>query len=136
MPYMTHQVMTLIPVKRPGLGTMAVDEYCRMYFDPAFLAERDLKHLAFVVLHEAIHVWSRHAKRCVRLLGERPANDRLDLWRLAVDAATTATLTELNPRPSIGIDTTCEVFLKTSPGMPSRSFPTMTAERPRGAAKS
>ena len=26
MPYMTHQVMTLIPVERPGLGTMAVDE--------------------------------------------------------------------------------------------------------------
>ncbi len=37
MPYMTHQVMTLIPVERPGLGTMAVDEYCRMYYDPAFL---------------------------------------------------------------------------------------------------
>ncbi|MFZ1933983.1 MAG: hypothetical protein WCB27_15235 [Thermoguttaceae bacterium] len=55
MPYMTHQVMALIPVERPGLGTMAVDEYCRMYFDPAFLEGRDLKHLAFVVLHEAIH---------------------------------------------------------------------------------
>ena len=68
MPYMTHQVMTLIPVERPGLGTMAVDEYCRLYFDPAFLEGRDLKHLAFVVLHEAIHVWSRHAKRALRLL--------------------------------------------------------------------
>jgi len=76
MPYMTHQVMTLIPVERPGLGTMAVDEYCRLYFDPAFLEGRDLKHLAFVVLHEAIHVWSRHGKRCVRLLGEKPAADR------------------------------------------------------------
>ena len=69
MPYMTHQVMTLIPVERPGLGTMAVDEYCRLYFDPAFLEGRDLKHLAFVVLHEAIHVWSRHAKRCRALAG-------------------------------------------------------------------
>ena len=78
MPYMTHQVMSLIPVERPGLGTMAVDEYCRLYFDPAFLEGRDLKHLAFVVLHEAIHVWSRHAKRCVRLLGERPPENG---WR-------------------------------------------------------
>ena len=66
---------------------MAVDEYCRLYFDPAFLEGRDLKHLAFVVLHETIHVWSRHAKRCVRLLGERPASDRLGIWRQAVDAA-------------------------------------------------
>ena len=66
---------------------MAVDEYCRLYFDPAFLEGRDLKHLAFVVLHEAIHVWSRHAKRAVRLLGEKPAKDRLGIWRQAVDAA-------------------------------------------------
>ena len=87
MPYMTHQVMTLIPVERPGLGTMAVDEYCRLYFDPAFLEGRDLKHLAFVVLHEAIHVWGRHAKRALRLLGEKPAADRLGIWRQAVDAA-------------------------------------------------
>jgi predicted metal-dependent peptidase len=104
MPYMTHQVMTLIPVERPGLGTMAVDEYCRLYFDPAFLEDRDLKHLAFVVLHEAIHVWSRHAKRCVRLLGEKPANDRLEIWRLAVDAAVNDVLEQSGLRcPDEGI---------------------------------
>jgi predicted metal-dependent peptidase len=104
MPYMTHQVMTLIPVERPGLGTMAVDEHCRMYFDPAFLEGRDLKHLAFVVLHEAIHVWSRHAKRCVRLLGERPANDRLEIWRHAVDAAVNDVLEQSGLRcPDEGI---------------------------------
>src|SRR3972149_2879586 len=87
MPYMTHQVMSLLPVGRPGLGTMAVDDYGRLYFDPAFLEGRDLKHLAFVVLHEAIHVWGRHAKRALRLLGEKPARDRLEIWRKAVDAA-------------------------------------------------
>jgi predicted metal-dependent peptidase len=104
MPYLTHQVMTLIPVERPGLGTMAVDEYCRMYYDPAFLEGRDLKHLAFVVLHEAIHVWSRHAKRCVRLLGERPANDRLKIWRQAVDAAVNDVLEQSGLRcPDEGI---------------------------------
>jgi predicted metal-dependent peptidase len=104
MPYMAHQVMTLIPVERPGLGTMAVDEYCRMYFDPAFLEGRDLKHLAFVVLHEAIHVWSRHAKRSVRLLGEKPAADRLGLWRQAVDAAVNDVLEQSGLRcPDEGI---------------------------------
>jgi len=104
MPYMTHQVMTLIPVERRGLGTMAVDEYCRMYFDPAFLEGRDLKHLAFVVLHEAIHVWSRHGKRCVRLLGEKPANDRLGIWRQAVDAAVNDVLEQSGLRcPDEGI---------------------------------
>ena len=87
MPYMTHQVMSLLPVERHGLGTMAVDDYCRLYFDPVFLDGRDLKHLAFVVLHEAIHVWGRHARRALRLLGEKPARDRLGIWRKAVDAA-------------------------------------------------
>src|SRR3989304_2483762 len=80
MPYMTHAVMSLVPVEEPGLGTMAVDQYSRLYFDPAFLEGRDLKHLAFVVLHEAIHVFGRHAKRCVRLLGAKPPEDRLVVW--------------------------------------------------------
>ena len=40
-----------------------------------------------MVLHEAIHVWGRHAKRSLRLLGEKPATDRLGIWRQAVDAA-------------------------------------------------
>jgi predicted metal-dependent peptidase len=88
MPYMTHAIMSLIPVEKPGLGTMAVDEYSRMYFDPAFIESRELKNLGFVVLHETIHVWSRHGKRCERLIGKQPAPDRLNIWRYAVDAAT------------------------------------------------
>ena len=104
MPYMTHQVMSLIPVERPGLGTMAVDEYGRLYFDPAFLEGRDLKHLAFVVLHEAIHVWGSHAKRALRLLGEKPAGDRLGIWRQAVDAAVNDVLEQSGLRcPDEGI---------------------------------
>ncbi len=104
MPYMTHQVMTLIPVERPGLGTMAVDEHCRLYFDPAFIEDRDLKHLAFVVLHEAIHVWSKHVKRCAKLLGEVPPGDRLTVWRHAVDAAVNDVLEQSGMRcPDEGV---------------------------------
>jgi predicted metal-dependent peptidase len=86
---------------------MAVDEYCRLYFDRAFLEERDLKHLAFVVLHEAIHVWSRHARRALRLLGEKPATDRLGLWRQAVDAAVNDVLEQSGLRcPDEGVTST------------------------------
>ena len=84
---MTHQVMSLIPVERPGLGTMAVDDYGRLDDDPAFLEERDVGHRAFVVLHECIHVWGRHAKRAICLLGERPAQNKLEIWRKAVDVS-------------------------------------------------
>ena len=87
MPYMTHSVMSLLPIEQPGLGTMAVDEYGRLYYDPAFLEERNLKHLAFVVLHESIHVFGKHSRRCQKLLGGNPARDRLDVWRNAVDAS-------------------------------------------------
>ena len=55
---MTHQVMALIPVERPGLGTMAVDEYlagCTSIRRSLNSKAADLKHSAFVVLHEAIH---------------------------------------------------------------------------------
>ncbi len=107
MPYMTHQVLSLIPVERPGLATMAVDEYCRLYFDPMFLEGRDLKHLAFVVLHEAIHVWGKHCKRCRRLLGEKPPQDRLGIWRQAVDAAVNDVLEQSGLRcPDEGITPT------------------------------
>ncbi len=87
MPYLTHAIMSLIPTEKPGLGTMAVDEHCRMYYDPAFIESRELKHLGFVVLHETVHVWSKHCKRCEKLLGNPPAPDRLAVWRYAVDAA-------------------------------------------------
>ncbi len=80
-------VMSLIPTEEPGLGTMAVDQYCRLYYDPAFLEGRDLKDLAFIVLHEAIHVFGRHAHRSMKLLGERPPEKRLNVWRQAVDAS-------------------------------------------------
>ena len=87
LPYLTHQVMSLVPMEEPGLGTMAIDQYGRLYFDPAFVEGCDLKHLAFVVLHEAIHVFGRHCKRCVKLLGEKPPEDKLGIWRQAVDAS-------------------------------------------------
>ena len=73
LPYMTTQVMSLLPVEKPGIGTMCVDKYGRMYYDLAFLEGRDLKHLGFVVLHEAVHAFGQHSRRCVRLLGERPS---------------------------------------------------------------
>jgi predicted metal-dependent peptidase len=79
-------------MKRPGLGMMAVIRYSRRYFDPAFLEGRDAKHLAFVVLHEAIHVFGRHAHRSMKFLAGRPPEKRLGIWRQAVDASVNATV--------------------------------------------
>ena len=38
-PYFTALLMSLHPVESPGIGTMAVDKYGRLYYDPAYLAK-------------------------------------------------------------------------------------------------
>jgi predicted metal-dependent peptidase len=87
MPYMRTNIMSLVPVERPGLGTMAMDEHGRLYYDPKFLEVRDLKHCAFVVLHEDLHFYGRHAKRRVACIGAKPSAEDLAIWRLAVDSS-------------------------------------------------
>lgn len=104
LPYMRHQIMALLPVAKPGIGTMCVDEYSRMYYDPAFVEGRDLGHLGFVVAHEVIHVWGQHCKRNRKLLGDNPARDRLTIWRQAVDASVNDILEQTGLRcPQEGI---------------------------------
>jgi predicted metal-dependent peptidase len=87
LPYMRHSVMSLVPVESPGLNTMAMDEYGRLYYDRAFLDARDLKHCAFVALHEDLHFHCRHPRRRVAVIGLNPSPDMLEDWRNAVDAS-------------------------------------------------
>ena len=87
MPYMRTNIMSLVPVERPGFGTMAMDEHGRLYYDPKFLEVRDLKHCAFVVLHEDLHFYGRHAKRRVACIGANPSAEDLAIWRQVVDSS-------------------------------------------------
>ena len=86
--YLRHEIMALIPVESPGLGTCAMDEYGRLYYDSAFLEARDLGHCAFVVLHEDVHFHQHHAKRRVACIGQNPPEEDLAIWRLVVDSST------------------------------------------------
>ena len=87
MPYMRANIMSLVPVERLGFGTMAMDEHGRLYYDPKFLEVRDLKHCAFVVLHEDLHFYGRHAKRRVACIGANPSAEDLAIWRQVVDSS-------------------------------------------------
>lgn len=87
MPYIYKNVACLIPVKRPGLGTMAVDDRMRVYYDPAVFAEWPIDKATFVILHEAMHVILRHGQRCRAGLGENPTLEQLQRWNIAADAA-------------------------------------------------
>ena len=63
LPYMTHLITSMSPVERPGIGTMGVDTRARMYYDPEFVRSHELIELAFVISHEALHVFLNHPKR-------------------------------------------------------------------------
>lgn len=70
LPYFTTAVAALYPIEVEGLGTFAVDEWGRMYYDKSVLSKWSLDACAGVILHEAAHVFLRHSDRRKALLGE------------------------------------------------------------------
>lgn len=79
-PYLSPYVFCLDPKETPGLGTMAVDKYGRLYYDPAWCETLTLKQGAYVVLHEAWHIILRHCHRAESIMGTNPtAQERYNL---------------------------------------------------------
>lgn len=61
--YTANGVWFMIPVPKPGLGTMAVDQYWRLYYDPEAINRWSTPELAGVLLHELAHLWLKHHER-------------------------------------------------------------------------
>lgn len=62
-PYFGAGFSALIPVRTPGLGTLACDQYWRMYYDPAVLEEWSVMTLAGAITHELSHLLREHFAR-------------------------------------------------------------------------
>lgn len=62
-PYLASAAWALQPVERPGLGTMAVDMWWRLYYDPAVTSRWTVEELAGVLYHEIAHLLRDHASR-------------------------------------------------------------------------
>jgi predicted metal-dependent peptidase len=62
-PYLASALYSLVPVERRGLGTLAVDRWWRLYFDPEAVATWDVKELAGVLYHEVTHLLRAHHER-------------------------------------------------------------------------
>ena len=75
----------MVPVPRPGLGTLAVDQHWRLYYDDAALERMGVEQAAGVILHELDHLLKRHHKRGGVLVGEDGA--KWDTWNDATDAS-------------------------------------------------
>jgi predicted metal-dependent peptidase len=85
VPYLAHSVYGLIPVERPGIKTMAVDRYRRLYYDPKYVESISTNTGVFTVLHEMLHVELGHCELAQKYLPPRPTPRQLYLWNMAAD---------------------------------------------------
>ncbi len=90
-PYLAAAAWALHPVERPGLGSLAVDQWWRLYYDPAVVAAWPVEELSGVLYHEISHLLRDHPGRLQEL--ERAAanvaadaeiNDDLKAERIAL----------------------------------------------------
>ena len=84
-PFASHAILSMVPVPRPGLGTLAVDQHWRLYYDEAALQDMGVQHAAGLILHEVDHLLKRHHKRGDSLV--RDDESKWDTWNDATDAA-------------------------------------------------
>lgn len=82
-PYLSVAILSMIPIARPGMGTLGVSSKWQLYYDPEFIEKTPPDELAGVVLHEVAHLVLKHHKRCQALVG--PENT--PLWNTACDAS-------------------------------------------------
>ena len=83
-PYLALGIMSMVPVPKPGLGTMAVDQWGRLYYDPNL--NWSLEETASVIIHEFEHLFRDHAGR--------GRFKEPDLWNRAADMEINDGLTE------------------------------------------
>jgi len=82
--YATYQILSLVPVPKPGIGTMAVDDHWRLYYDPNFLDGVTIPQAVGVILRESAHLLFGHSQRA-KMLGIT-ADSALD-WNIATNAS-------------------------------------------------
>jgi len=62
-PYLASAAWALQPVAKPGLETLAVDMWWRLYYDPAVITRWTVEQLSGVLYHEIAHLLRDHASR-------------------------------------------------------------------------
>jgi predicted metal-dependent peptidase len=107
-PYLAPYVYSLVPVERPGLGTMAVDRQGRMYFDPEWCETLTLEQGGYVVLHESLHLILRHCHRVKGIIGDNPTPQECRDLNIAFDVIVwefMESIKEMCPEGGVTFDT-------------------------------
>lgn len=88
-PYLSAAIWALVPIPKPGLGTLAVDKYWRLYYDPEYVdddSKWSTEELVSVLYHEVNHLLRDHMTR-----GE--GKDKM-IANIAADAEINESITE------------------------------------------
>jgi predicted metal-dependent peptidase len=56
-PYMKGLMVSLVPISKPGLGTVSVSEHAEFFYDPEFVGVGNPEETAFMLGHECLHLW-------------------------------------------------------------------------------
>ena len=88
-PEASHVIMSMVPVAVPDLarkaaGSIAVDQYWRLYYDPVWLANEKPAQRIATLLHETGHCLAKHFARGKRLVPPDDKQGWLD-WNYAAD---------------------------------------------------
>jgi len=67
MPYLRRLFLPMRCIAKDNIPTAAVDKYCRMYYNPGFVSKLTVPQMAYVILHEVLHVVLSHHKRTARM---------------------------------------------------------------------
>lgn len=84
MPYLSHILSSMRTYIEPSVGTMGVDEDGRLYVNEQWLETLRSDELAYVLLHEVLHLVLSHAHRCKSAL-PGASEQQLFIWNVAAD---------------------------------------------------
>jgi predicted metal-dependent peptidase len=84
MPYMSHILSSMRTIVSPEIGTMGVDEDCRLYVNPPWVEQLSANELAYVLLHEVLHVVLSHGRRRREAL-PNASEEQCYWWNVAAD---------------------------------------------------
>ena len=91
-PYYSKILFAFKRIESPGMGTVGVDKYWRLYYDPQAILEWDEKVVAGALAHEVGHCVRQHLDRWEEL--KEPAAN-IDVWNISADAPINDDLKEI-----------------------------------------
>jgi hypothetical protein len=109
VPYLASYIYGLKQREAKGSGTCGISQDGVIYWDPVFVMGLSIDTLAYVVLHEALHLIFRHHARARDVYGDQPQHLPRLAMNIAGDLVIEQTLEFMRPlRPDGAIYLGCE----------------------------